>query len=64
MTEKKNAFQEAGNEQRESLLSEFVHFLKTNKRWWLLPILLIIAALALLTFFGSTGAAPFIYTMF
>ncbi len=51
-------------EKRPSLVSEFVYFLKANKKWWLIPILLVIAILALLTFFAGTGAAPFIYTLF
>lgn len=47
-----------------SLVAEFFAFLRDNKKWWLLPILLLIAVLGLLIALASTGAAPFIYTMF
>jgi len=63
-SEAKNAFESAAEEDRASFVGEFVYFLKENKKWWLLPILLAISVLALLTFFAGTGAAPFIYTMF
>jgi hypothetical protein len=60
----KNAFQAASEQHRPSIMNEFTYFLKTNKKWWLLPILLVIALLAFLAFFSGTGAAPFIYTVF
>lgn len=49
---------------RESLVSEFVAFLKENKKWWLAPILIAILGLGLLVLLGGTAAAPFIYTLF
>ena len=47
-----------------SLVGEFLHFLSTSKKWWLTPILLAILLLGLLIVLGSSGAAPFIYTLF
>ena len=35
-----------------------------NKKWWLLPIILILLALSLLVALSSTAVAPFIYTVF
>ena len=64
MQPNKSAFESAGEQARPSIVGEFMFFLKQNKKWWLLPILLVIALLALLSFFAGTGAAPFIYTMF
>jgi hypothetical protein len=46
------------------LVAEFCQFLLHNKKWWLLPILLALLVLGGLVFLGSTGAAPFIYTLF
>ena len=51
-------------EDRQSLASEFLDFLKHNKKWWLLPILVVILGLGLLVFLSGSGAAPFIYTLF
>ena len=50
--------------QGESLLSEFWAFLKQNKKWWLLPIVITMLLLGVLIFLSSTAAAPFIYTLF
>jgi hypothetical protein len=34
-----------------------------NKKWWLIPIIVVLALLGLLVFLGNT-AAPFIYPLF
>jgi len=46
------------------LVSEFIGFLKANKKWWLAPIIISILLLGLLVVLGGTAAAPFIYTLF
>lgn len=47
-----------------SLAQEFFEFLKTNKMWWMAPIVVVALVLAGVVLLGSTGAAPFIYTLF
>ena len=54
----------AAEQQGESLFSEFWAFLKQNKKWWLLPIVITMLLLGVLIFLSSTAAAPFIYTLF
>jgi len=49
---------------RPGLLREFWDFLKHNKKWWLLPILISLVILAVLAVLGGTGLAPFIYPVF
>ena len=49
---------------RNSIFCEFWMFMKENKAYWLAPILIVLALLALLVIFGSGAAAPFIYTLF
>ena len=46
------------------LVVEFVDFLKYNKKWWLTPILLVLALITALVILSTTGGAPFIYTLF
>ncbi len=46
------------------LAAELLDFLKNNKKWWLLPILLMLGLLGTLMALATTGAAPFIYTLF
>jgi hypothetical protein len=57
-------FEKESRQQRPSLLAEMFGFLAHNKKWWLLPILICLGLLTLLAIFASTGAAPFIYTLF
>lgn len=48
-----------------SLLGEFWDFLKTRKRFWLLPLVVILMLLgALIVLTESSAVAPFIYTLF
>jgi hypothetical protein len=35
-----------------------------NKKWWLLPIMLVLFMLGALMLLGGTAAAPFIYSLF
>ena len=49
---------------RQSILKEFIAFLLVNKKWWLLPLILVMLGLAGIVFLGGTAAAPFIYTLF
>ncbi len=46
------------------IVREFWDFLRANKKWWLLPMLLILLGLGLLTMLSSSAAAPFVYTLF
>ncbi len=48
-----------------SIISEFWDFLKTRKKWWLGPIVLIMMLMGLLIILTEGSAvAPFIYTLF
>ena len=48
-----------------TLVMEFWHFLKVRKKWWLLPIVVVMALVgALLVFAQGSALAPFIYTIF
>jgi hypothetical protein len=54
----------AADAQSESLVSEFWAFLAQNKKWWLLPIMIVMLLLGTLILLSGTAAAPFIYTLF
>jgi len=49
---------------RVSLWSEFWSFLKENKKWWLIPLLLVVFVFFALAIFSGSPVAPFIYTLF
>jgi hypothetical protein len=63
MSDEKN-FQELSQGKRTSILGEFLEFLKHNKKWWLLPIILILLGLGILVLLSSSALAPFIYPLF
>lgn len=50
--------------ERIGLAAELWDFLKHNKKWWLLPIILVMLGLGVLLILSSTAAAPFIYPLF
>ena len=39
-------------------------FVKTSRKWWILPPLLLLLLLGLLLALTQTAAAPFLYTLF
>jgi hypothetical protein len=48
-----------------SIVRELWEFLKTGKRYWLAPIIIILVLLGFLMVFAQSSAvAPFIYTLF
>ena len=65
MSKAKNKdFEQLAQDRRSSLVSEFWYFLKYNKKWWLLPILIVLLLLGLFVLLAGTSVAPFIYTLF
>lgn len=62
---KKTEFEAAGEAvQRGGILGELWGFLRENKKWWLLPIIVMFLVFGALIVLSTTGLAPFIYTLF
>ena len=50
---------------RMSIFGEFWDYMRVRKKWWLGPIVMMLALLGLLVVFTQGSAvAPFIYTLF
>jgi len=48
-----------------SLAGELWAFMRVRKKWWLAPIVLVLALFgALIVFTQSSAVAPFVYTLF
>jgi hypothetical protein len=48
-----------------TLIKELWAFLRERKKWWLVPVLVVVLLLGALLVFAQTSAlAPFIYTIF
>ena len=54
----------AAEESRGGILRELWDFLRQNKKWWLIPIVVSLLIFGLLIFLSGTAIAPFIYTLF
>lgn len=61
-----HSFKKAAESEPANLLQEIVGLLKHNKKWWLIPILIVLLGVGGLIAVAlvSPGAAPFIYTLF
>ena len=59
-----NAFEKGQEQKQTGLVKEFLFFLRHNKKFWMVPLLLALFLLAALLILGGTSVAPFIYTLF
>ena len=62
--DEKGEFRSAAETPTPGLLAEFRDFLLTNKKWWLVPILIVFGLIACLVMLSSSAIAPFIYPLF
>ena len=50
---------------KSRVLSEFIQFLREEKKYWLVPVVVVFVLFGLLLVFSqSSVVAPFIYTLF
>lgn len=65
MSEKpKSKFTEVKPAREKGVLGEFFGLLMENKKYWMLPIILLLLAFGVLVILSGSSAAPFIYTLF
>lgn len=57
-------FEQLGRTGRTSVVGEFLAFLRETKKWWMLPILVVMLGLGALALLSDSPIAPFIYTLF
>ncbi len=46
------------------ILKDIWMFLKERKKWWLLPMVIMLLLIGILIFSSGSAVAPFIYTLF
>ncbi len=59
----RGSFEQARSTRRTSVLTEFLGYLRQSKKWWMLPILLVMLCLGALALLSSSPIAPFVYTL-
>ena len=57
-------FEQAADGKQTGFVRGFYDLLRQNKKWWLIPLILVMVLVAALLILGGTGAAPFVYTLF
>ena len=62
--QKKSAFEQAGSQGEASLVGELLAMMRQNKKYWLIPLVVLLLLFGVLLILGTTAAAPFIYTLF
>ena len=63
-TDQPAEFEELGRMEQTSQVSDFLYFFKQSRKWWLLPVIALLAVLGAIAMFSGSAAAPFIYTLF
>ncbi|MCA9292805.1 MAG: hypothetical protein KDA20_03230 [Phycisphaerales bacterium] len=46
------------------LVRELIELILHNKKWWLVPVIIVLLAIGLLVAVGSTALAPYLYPLF
>ncbi len=46
------------------LLTDLWNFLRERKKWWLLPMIVMLLLIGILILSSGSAVAPFIYTLF
>ena len=60
----KPSFAEQAKRKSPGWLAELIHFVAHNKKWWLVPVLVVLLLVGALVMLGGSGVAPFIYAPF
>ncbi len=57
-------FESLAQQPPSGLVRDFIDFLRTNKRWWLAPLLVVLVILSVMIMVTNTAVGPFIYVLF
>ncbi len=62
--ERKRRFEKAATQGDQRLLAEYLRFLSQNKKYWLVPIMVVLLLIGMFVMLGGSVAGAFIYTFF
>ncbi|MDC0156991.1 DUF5989 family protein [Verrucomicrobia bacterium] len=57
-------FKDLKTKSNRGLLSELWRMFMDNKKYWMIPLVLILLLMGLIVILGGSSSAPFIYTLF
>ena len=61
LSKQAQAFAQQSEETPSGIIREFWDFLRYSKKWWLTPVILVLAFVGLFVLLSATAAAPFLY---
>lgn len=64
ITSRHSEFEDSADRPQVGLLREFCDFLIHSKKWWIIPIVVVLLAIGACIVIGGSVAGPFIYTLF
>ena len=62
--ERKKRFEKAATKGDQGLLVEYLRFLSQNKKYWMIPLIVVLLLIGLLVMLGGSVAGAFIYPIF
>jgi hypothetical protein len=62
--ERKRRFEQAAMQGDEGIFVEYLRFLSRNKKYWMIPIIVVLLLIGLLVVLGGSVAGAFIYPLF
>jgi hypothetical protein len=57
-------FESLAAARRSTVLGEVWRFAMQTRKWWMVPLVVILLCIGVIIILGGTAAAPFIYTLF
>ena len=61
---RRSQFEESADEHSVGIVREFLDFVRHSKKWWMIPILLVLLGMGVFLVASGTVAAPWLYTLF
>lgn len=62
--EKESEFERQASEASVGTMRELYDFMRHNKKWWLIPVIVMLVLVGVLVVLSGTALAPFVYTLF
>ena len=63
-TQRQKELAEQASQREPNVLVEFTAFLRQQKKWWLVPLLLSLVLVGVISVLSASPAGPFIYALF
>ena len=60
----KPEFERLDDRNSSTILAEFAHLLRHNRKYWMIPVVGMLLVLGLLIILGGSQLAPFVYALF